>query len=244
MFKNFQIRYQTAAIIPAPHAHFYTLTARPAFSSFLQVDLTLTYPDRDELDEEEITGEGFTLDDDFSWSGRLPAVWLQTLDALIDTLELSPFDEEKLADNDDFFEVTVELADGQRLGTPTHRNDVMYPIQELIQAAYEAGEKELPFFISYREQTAKTELDIRIRASFAERSLKAEISQNGRSRSRTLPWSDLQPLMAVIYRNDYDPEAALLKPPKREGQYLNIGGEEWYDVQGFTEVTNLFGRLV
>ncbi|GAA4454677.1 hypothetical protein GCM10023189_21460 [Nibrella saemangeumensis] len=245
VLKNLQIRYQTALITPAPFAHFYTLSARPAFKKFLHTDFSITYPDREDLDEEDITGEGFTLNDDFSWSGRLSKEWLKTIEDLIGPTMLNAFDEDTLPDNEDFFEVSIETADGQtRKGTPTDRDTWTYLIQELIQAIYEAGGKERAFELTYLNRHKNEETELRLTASFAERTIKAESSQNRRTRSRSIPWSELPSLMETIYEVEYEPEEALYERPDSNGQFLNLGGDEWYDISNQPALHQLFSRLV
>lgn len=243
-FKNFSIRYQTPAITPPPFAHFYTLTARPAFDKFLQVDFSITYPDREDLDEEDITGEGFTLNDDFRWSGRLPNAWLLAITELERTLTLNPFDETKLAEGDEFLEITIAHDDQSRTGTPADIDRFQYTIQELIQAAFEAGQKEQPFDLTYLDLHPSARARVHLKASFAERSLTAEVEQQGGHQTRTLPWADLQRIMAVVYRNDYDPDAALARQPTRTGQYLSLSDDVWHDVSGHRELARMFSRLL
>ena len=74
-FQRLQIRYQTARSLPAPYAYFYTLTAKPAGASEVQIDLAITYPDRDDIDDDELIAEGFTRNDDLTWSGGYPKPW-------------------------------------------------------------------------------------------------------------------------------------------------------------------------
>lgn len=243
--KSLQVRYQTALITPAPFAHYYTLNARPAFKEFLHTDFSITYTDREGLDEEDIIGEGFTPDDDFSWSGRLSKEWLKTVESLIAKTRLEPFDEENLPDNENFFEITLETADGNtRKGSPADEEAWMYLLQELIQAMYEAGKKERPFELTYLNRNRNDETELRLTASFAERSFKAESSQNRRTRSRSIPWSELPAIMGPIYEVEYDPEEALYERPDRNGHFLNLGGDEWYDISTQPQLQQLFTRLI
>ncbi|HWV33270.1 MAG TPA: hypothetical protein VN038_26610, partial [Dyadobacter sp.] len=82
MDKNLQIpgqyiiRFQTAPVVPAPFAHFYTLKMDIQSAEDLRVDFDIVYNDREELTEDEIFDEGFSTDDDYKWKGSLPAVWI------------------------------------------------------------------------------------------------------------------------------------------------------------------------
>lgn len=244
-FRNLQIRFQTARSLPAPYANFYTLTARPAFKEFLQVDFAITYPDRDEIDEDEIIAEGFTMDDDFSWSGRLPTTWQKAVATLIGKTKLHPFAEEDLDEDDDFWEVTIQRNDGQpQQGKPENKDDWQYLTQELVQAAYEAANRERPFEMTYFDNGREGNLELRLSASFAERVIKVHTTQNRQSRSNVLPWNELQRIMSVIYSVEFDSDEALFQPPKRDGQWLNLGGDEWYAVHEHEDLLRLFRTLV
>ena len=142
-FTQLQVRYQTARSLPAPYAYFYTLTARPVANGSVQVDLSITYPDRDDIDDDELLAEGYTRDDDFSWSGRLPNAWRQALADLVDKTRLQPLDEDALGEDDEFWGMHVESDNRPaQVGRPRNPDDWQYLMQELIQATYESGERE------------------------------------------------------------------------------------------------------
>ena len=226
-FNHLQIRYQTARSLPAPYAHFYTLTAQPAANGGVQVDLSMTYPDRSDIDEDELLAEGFTREDDLTWSGKLPNTWLDALTAITNKSRLTAVDEDALNEEEDFWEIAIDTSGtGPRQGRPKNTDDWSYLTQELVQAIYERTKRERPFELTYVDGAAGFEL--RLTASFADRDVRVITSQGQRERSRTLPWATLQPVMAQVYEHNYDPDEAKLKRP-RTGQWLNLGGEEWYN---------------
>ncbi|MEZ0606993.1 hypothetical protein ACAW74_00695 [Fibrella sp. WM1] len=242
-FSSLLVRFQSAGMIPPPYTHFYTLLAKPV-GNRLSVEFAITYTDREELDEEDITGEGFTLNDDFSWSGQLGEAWLPILRKLLDQTKLDSFNEADLGEQDDFVEVTIEPSGGTPSpGTPTDPEPFLYAIQELIQAIYEAGGKEKPFELIYLNYNRAGDLELRLNASFAERSVRLMRYQNRQEKTRQLPWETLQQVMSTIYAYDYNPEDSLPRPPKRDGQYLNLGGDEWYDVTPLTAVQKALEQL-
>ncbi|RRB07062.1 hypothetical protein [Larkinella rosea] len=229
-FRNVEIRYQTAQVVPPPYAHFFTIAIRSMDDKGLQIDFTMTYTDRDELEEEEITGEGFTANDDYTWSGRLLPVWTQTVGELVRKTQLKPFDEEKLNDNQDYFLVSVERENQSKSsGTPSHRTEWQFLSQELIQAVYEVSGKEKPFEVTYVEIESGNRTEARLTASFSRREVRLETRKNNQSQSRALPWKELTSMMEVFYAVDYDSEAALPDLPRKTGRYLNLGTPEWYE---------------
>ncbi|QJD80470.1 hypothetical protein [Spirosoma rhododendri] len=247
-FTSLRIRFQTARSLPAPYAYFYTLDLRPAFSDFLQVDLSITYPDRDDIDDDELIAEGFTRDDDFSWSGRLPKAWLQAVAKLADQTTLQPADEDKLDEADDFWELKIARNPGpDRQGRPADTgagstDDWQYLVQELTQATLEADNRERPFELTYL-RIGPDEAEVRVTASFAQRSVTFTTIRNRRERNQSLPWTALQKLMTAVYANDYDPDMAQPKRPKAPGQWLNLGTDEWYNISAFTDLTRTLENL-
>jgi hypothetical protein len=229
-FNFIEIRYQTAQVIPPPYAHFFTITLHSASDKRLQVDITMTYTDRDELDEDEITGEGFTTDDDFKWSGYLPSVWSQTVGDLVRKTHLKVFEEEKLSDNQDYFLVTIENEmPGKQSGTPSHRAEWQFLGQELIQATYEVSGKEKPFEVTYTEIDSGVKTEAHLTASFSRREVRLETRHLNKSQSRALPWKELKSMMEIFYAVDYNSEEALTDLPRKSGRYLNLGTTEWYE---------------
>ncbi|MBO0947729.1 hypothetical protein [Fibrella forsythiae] len=244
-FVSLSIRFQSAGMIPAPYTHFYELTARPAGMSGLYIDFSITYTDREELDEEDITGEGFTLNDDFAWSGKLGAAWLPVVHSIVSTTKLGPFDETKLGEKDDFLEVTIDTGyDDPMVGTPTQAEPFLYAIQELIQAIYEAGGKEKPFELSYLSFQRSGDSEVHLQAQFATRTVKLITIQKGQETHSALPWEQLRTLMGVVFAHDYIPGEGTAKPPKRDGHYLDVGGDEWYDIGPLDDVHEALSALL
>ena len=240
-FSLLTIRFQSAGMIPPPFTHYYTLEAKPTAANALYVDFSITYTDREELDEEDITGEGFTLSDNFSWSGTLGQAWLPVLEKLVSITRLKPLWEDELSEKDDFLEVTITPGTGTngqsaQPGTPTSADTFLYPIQELMQAIYEAGGKEKPFELSYFSYQQTGDREVHIQASFANREVQAITIQNRQEQRKTMPWEALQPLMATVFAYDYNPEDGLAKPPRRDGHFLTIGTGAWFDISALTEV--------
>ncbi len=245
-FNTLQIRYQTAAIMPGPFAHFYTLTLTPTPQQTLQTAITIDYPDREELDDEDIIGEGFTLDDNFAWQGTLPQTWLDAVTPLAANPKLKPLHEDELGENDDFFDITLEATGKpEQSGTPVDRDAWQYLAQELIQATYEAAGRELPFELIYLDNTQVSTGELRLTASFAQRTLTVETrSGNGApSQSRMLPWGELQRIMSRVYSAEYNPDEALLNRPKQDGRFLNMGNDEWYNISDQPALHKLFKGL-
>ncbi|QJW90400.1 hypothetical protein HNV11_13940 [Spirosoma taeanense] len=244
MFKRLEIRYQTARSLPAPYAYFYTLTLKPVADSRLQVDLAISYPDREDIDDDELIAEGYSRDDDFSWSGQLPQTWQQTVDELAKKTRLQPFREDQLGEDDDYWDARIETTEGVKQGRPANAEDWQYLVQELIQAAYETAGRERVFELTYLDLSQDGHnLELQLSASFANRTINVRSVQNQQNRSKTLPWSALQRIMTEVYNHDYDPDEAQTKRPKHDGQWLNLGTDEWHDISELRSLTSLLRGL-
>ncbi|GAB3013724.1 hypothetical protein [Spirosoma pulveris] len=244
-FQSLQIRYQTARSLPAPYSYFYTLSIKTIAANAVEVDLAITYPDRDDIDDDELIAEGYTRDDDFAWSGRLPKAWWEALANLVRKTKLQPGIEEDLGEDDDFWEITAATDKGNTTsGRPEKPDDWQYLMQELIQATYEAMGRERPFELIYLNLSNPSgEHELRLTASFAERSVNITSVENRKEQTKTVPWSTLLHVMSQVYNYDYDPDDAQLKRPRRDGQWLNLGTEEWYDISDYKALTKLFRDL-
>ncbi|MBO0936009.1 hypothetical protein J2I47_05570 [Fibrella sp. HMF5335] len=247
-FASLTIRFQSAGMIPPPFTHYYTLEVKPTPKNALHVDFSITYTDREELDEEDITGEGFTLADNFDWSGTLGPDWLPVLDNVVANTRLKPLRESELSEKDDYLEVLITPGSGPtgqstQTGTPTNPDAFLYPIQELIQAIYEAGGKEKPFELSYLSYQQSGDRELHIQASFANRSVQVITVNNRQEQRKTMPWEALQPLMSTVFAYDYNPEDGLAKPPKRDGHFLTVGTDMWFDISALPEVYRALERV-
>ena len=65
-FSKITFEYNTGSI-PAPFCHKYKIVISKNSPEQYLVDLNLEYYGRDEITEEEIFDEGFTLDDNYKW---------------------------------------------------------------------------------------------------------------------------------------------------------------------------------
>ena len=146
---QFTIRFLTADIIPAPFCHeiLAHFTIEP---TCLQTNFQMIYTEREDMEDDEIYDEGFTLNDDFEWNGTLNPKWSEQLLKLWEktpkTIAKKPNNE-----NENYLEIEVN---NDFNGRPTNAVDWEYLLQELIQAVFETAGKEKFLQLIYREVLA------------------------------------------------------------------------------------------
>jgi hypothetical protein len=223
-WKSIRIKFQTAMGLPAPYSYFYTLDLTRDGTD-LGVSLTLHYLDRDELDEEMILEEGFSMDDDYSWTGTLPTVWQIQLTQALEKLAAAQSDEVPQQEN--YLVVEIQSSDGKTTDfTPTDRTLWDYLQQELVQAIYEASGKERAFELEYLEIDPKNDLRIKIDASFAERVFSVRVNN---SQPQSLDWKWTKEVMGTVFKADFLPAQTPDELPRFSGKYLTTGDGVWYE---------------
>lgn len=201
--------------IPPPFAHGYTMTIYKNGETW-EVKFQLEYLQRDSLEEEEILEEGFTGDDDFSWTGKLPEVWVQELDRL---LQRTKYASERLegAPNHLF----LEYVNNGKSGFPENFQEWEYLLEELIQAIYELAERELPFMLHL--MNIKQGVDLKLQAKFANRSFMLKGGKH------PFPWDQLKVVLGQIENLDIN-EVPKAKPGTK-GYWLTFDGEQYFEIK-------------
>lgn len=220
-FTSLIISFDTGPV-PPPFCHKYSITVSKDESG-LQCSLNLEYYDRDEITEEEVFDEGFSLDDDFQWEGPLPGLWENELKS-----KLSGTNWTKKIDTEDGSTISVKISE-------SGKSELLYPAdsrvwevfaQEIIQAIFELGEKEMPLKIEYLHVGDKNQKKgLSLNYSFARREVTVLTTS---SDTKAIDWKEGQKLMQYIYFFDFMPEGASDKVPNFPGDYINPGDGLWY----------------
>lgn len=231
-FQELTINYHTSDIVPPPYSFACSVVASPGKNE-LNISFSQNYTDRNELDEDEIQAEGFTLNDDFSWSGTLPQIWLSQLSDLVGK---STFKNAPVQDSDSaYIEISTKGPKTVDTGFPKNSADWDYAMNELIQAVLEAGGKENPFLLEYLEiQNGKSKL-VKVEASFVLKKVNISTDKKGLTPWR---WEILNEIFDLIYnQTDFISELALPNKPKNDGQFICSGDSLWYELgQGVIDV--------
>lgn len=220
--KEIIIKYQTAAIVPAPYAYYYTVKSIGSDTGGLIVDFVLNYLDRDSLTEEEILDEGFTMTDDLSWRGELPMVWARELKILLNNSHL--VDESDESELEEFIGIEKPAEEKDVLFFPAKKKAWSYFLQELMQAVFEAAGREKAFELDYLQIKGGKETPMKLKASFIS---KLFTIHSGKE-MKVLEWKFLEDCMKIIFQADFVTELASETHPKSDGLYLSPGDGFWY----------------
>lgn len=211
--------FRTADSIPPPYANEVTIAAQLDDSDQVQLTFTQTYLDRDDLDDEDILEEGFTLNDDVSWAGKLNQAWKDALTSLAD--KVKPYKEVQSAVYD-----TTYIEIEQNKFTPSNADLFKRFIEQLQQAIFELNGRESSLQIEIRQISDNGERFTKLEASFAQRSYKQLINNQDVKQH----WNQLDEHLKLLFSGDYYYEKATNKPPKRHGIFVNLGNEWWFEV--------------
>jgi len=225
-FENLKIQYNTGQI-PPPFCYTYSLEVSFLEKENFEANFKIEYYDREEITEEEIYEEGFSLDDDFSWDGALPAVWGNEI---IKKLKSTNW-KKKPSSNYDGSEFVIKLL-------KQNQSEVLQPaktyiweifIQEIIQAIFELDKREAPLQISFISKNAKgSSKQVDFEYSFARRHITIKTQKN---LQKSMDWEEGQKQLKYIFGIDFLPENGIDKMPGKIGHYLSPGDGLWYELK-------------
>lgn len=200
-----EFSYQTQHL-PAPYAYAAFLQLEEQ-SGQLNVQLSLSYLERDELTEDEILAEGFSLNDDLEWKGTLGSNW----NLLFPLVEQYHFGKEP--PEQDYLHVSI---DGVEKGFPKEIQSAVYLFQELLQAVYEKADLAPPLEILWFDGSVQ-----RMHWTFADRIFQL-------NDTLIKDWAMGQSILSAIYQIDYE-ELKPLNKPMNNG--LSFDGHNWFSIQ-------------
>jgi len=222
-FKNITIEYHYLDV-PAPFCYTKTLKIS-ATGAALHVDYALKYTDRQDFSIEELEDEGFTGDDNESWTGDLHINWLENLDSLTN------FNKGEKATSAN--ECIVHL-DGELFETYGNESKWDYFIQEITQAIYETATWEQALTIRFcKKDTDKAPIQ-KLTISFAS---KTAVLTTG-DKNKTIEWNLIQQLLKLYYLQEFKEGEHTNKVPNQAGIYSDPSDGLWYDIKNSSAVLN------
>jgi hypothetical protein len=225
-----------SGLIPPPYSHYYKLKIGIQ-RDFLDVALDLVYTDRDEVTEEEIKDEGFTLHDDFHFNGEVPSVWKKPLMELYSKTRWS----NKKLDDEGGIGILTKDSHGQEVYTvPLNQEEWQFFAQDVIQAIYEITKKEAPLKIGYLIQEEGQVLDLSLTVLFSVR--KVEVRVNGKAKEAD--WDMTKELLSFVFLPDYDYDRAKQTKPQQKGHFIDCGDGFWHEVgKGVINIDDSFDAV-
>lgn len=225
-----------SGMIPPPYSHNYKL--KISFGkNFLDTTLDMIYTDREEITEQEIIDEGFTLDDDFHFQGEIPTVWEKPLKELY---AKSKWSNNKLDEEGGINILTKDRHGKISRTTPLNQQDWQHFAQDYIQAIYEIDKKEAPLTLNYIIRDENKSLEINLTVKFSIR--KVEIYLNGQLKEAD--WEETRTLLSYIFLPDYDYSKAKQKPPQHKGQFIDCGDGYWHEIgKGVINIDDSFDAV-
>lgn len=221
IFNTLTFQYNTGSI-PPPFCHQYTLTISRDDTGNYLADLDLEYFDRDEISEEEIIDEGYSIDDNYKWKGSLPKFWVEEI---LNMLKSSNW-KKKPSPGPHGSEFVIKIDHHAKLEVIQPADTRLWEVfvQEIIQAVFELGKKESPLYISFVNKISIDQINqVEFEFSFAHRLIKT-------NKQKTIPWPVGQKLLKYIFGFDYLPENSIENIPDDPGNYINPGDGYWYQL--------------
>jgi hypothetical protein len=228
---TFSLKFQTAENLPAPYAHAIEINGKIEQNQVgeipqLILSFELTYLDREDFSEEELLEEGFSLNDNFTWSGTLPKVWS---DIVFGNLKSAKVLEIKsLEPHQEFWQIDFE----NKTFYPKDTEQFKYLLEELQQAIYEKAEREFPLKLSFLKNQAGDNVEVEINATFVDRQLSYKRTNlaEGKTEQKNLVWDEMNFILKNTFSGDFDATFALKSKPTFKGLFVNVGDEFWYEV--------------
>jgi hypothetical protein len=176
----------------------------------------MNYTHRDDLSEEEIEAEGFTENDDYTWSGKISSVWYAQFEHFKQKLV------EGHSDEVPNFVVTI----GEDIFGVNNELQVENFVQDLMQAVFETSKRDATWKLYLMDiDSASTIKENNLEVSFAERTVNLA---NGKKQD----WLQGKKLMETLYSCEIVDSKALNKKPWAPGQYLSFDNEYWFKIGG------------
>ena len=216
--------------IPPPYCYSYHLLIDQKSEN--NTEFEIFYHDREELTDEEILEEGFSLTEKYAWKGNLPQAWLNEI---INTLNKTSWLQENSKRNAEESGIHITVIDEKlkpHEGEPSDKKIWEYLMQEIIQAIYEIDKLESPLYIRFQEVIkGRSEERIELDISFAKRQFfVTKIFRDTSERISEQPWGFLKEILKIVYSLDFvNPNT---NKKLKSDKYLDPGDGMWYPFTG------------
>jgi hypothetical protein len=212
-----------SGVVPPPYSHTIKLKIKVE-PHFLNVNFDMEYTQREELTEEEILDEGFSMDDDYHYVGEISTAWTNPIKELYSK---SKWAVNKKIIEDGGIQLLAKDIHGKIFRSiPLNQQDWQFLMQEIIQAIYETNKKEAPLTVRFLSIRNNEKFLYTIVAKFSSRQIDFDL--NGKSIE--LDWEGIKSLLTDIYLPDYDYDQAKEAQPQKNGDFLDCGDGWWHEL--------------
>jgi hypothetical protein len=216
--------YYSSEVLPPPFAHHINIFIE--FGPECHIQFNMTYTGRELLTMEEITEEGFSGEDDFSWKGTLSPAWEEALLTMVEENKA----ENKFNQDHEIIRITFRKEEAGEEHTLNSNREWIYLMQELTQACFELSGAEAPLTIRYKKIDTKNILSLSLTYLFSFRKVEIDIIKNAIKIKKSLNWDLCKTVIKEIYTPEYLPDLASDKEPQKPGIYIDPGEGVWYNV--------------
>lgn len=231
---GFVIEYNSG-IDPPPFSHVFRLSLDWSKGN-LYVELELHYTDREDLTPDEISDEGFTQNDDYSFKGLLNSTWIKTIQA---EYEKSKWSGKSLQEGGISIN-PFENGKDTKTKIPANQEEWQLLAQDLIQAIYETTKKEAPLTVRYKQVDNESITDSAVTIHFSSREVIFDLG----GKIRHINWEYAIQLMKLIFTPDYNYEIAKTEPGKKRGAYIECGDGYWHELgKGVTNIDSTYDAV-
>ncbi|NHE56729.1 hypothetical protein [Cyclobacterium plantarum] len=218
-----EIEYVTGEV-PPPFSHVFKL--KMSFGkNFVNTQFDIQYTGRENLSPEEITDEGFTMADDYSYKGEIPKLWEQIIKKLYSASKWS--NQKALGDKGGIKILAKDIHGKITRDIPLNQDEWYLTCQDFIQAIYEISKKEAPLCIRFKSIRPTQEIKIELLFKFSVRKVEAMVNDQ----VQTLDWEKGRELASLIFIPDYDYGSAMEEEPKQIGEFLDCGDGLWHNFE-------------
>ena len=210
-----------SGIVPPPFSHVFRL-ALDWSKGNLNAQLDLHYTDREELTEQEIFDEGFSLEDDYRYQGNVPSVWIGPVKQLLQATHWT----KKSIDEGGITLTPMEGTKSGGLKIPANQEEWQLMAQDIIQAIYETEKKEAPLTIHYRKVEREEFKEISLTLHFSTREALVQREKG----TTTVVWEEAIELLKLVFMPDYQYDLAKETPGTKRGSYIDCGDGYWHEL--------------
>jgi len=221
--KHIKLYYESPQDVPAPYHFGSKIEIQFLNNNKATVQVEVQYIDRDDFSKEDLKAEGLQEENEWTWSGELPLVWVSLLFEHFNSYvlgEASPKSHEPF--------IGFENETG-KFFKPIHKLDLEdLFIQEFMQAILELAEREFPLYLGFQfNHIEKKWILIEGEMSFSQRQFNY-ITNGNQQLIQQVSFEQIQNLMNQLFIGEFNAEKAAENLKNKESFAVFPGDGLWY----------------